>query len=57
VKEDEEMANDISKFRSLLDRMAGMEVKLSKGDKTNILLTPKGQWQPKWLFALLSKLL
>jgi hypothetical protein len=31
VKEDEEMANGISKFRSLLDRMARVGIKLNEG--------------------------
>jgi hypothetical protein len=24
---------------------------------TTVILTPKGQWQPKWLFTLLGRLL
>jgi hypothetical protein len=41
VKEDEEMANGISKFEPLLDRMVGVGVGLSEGYKTNAILTPK----------------
>jgi hypothetical protein len=47
VKEDEEMANGISKFRSLLDRMAKVGVKLSEGDKTNVFLSSLPHSWPK----------
>jgi hypothetical protein len=39
MKEDEKMANGISKFRSLLDKMAGVGIRFSEGDKTNFLLS------------------
>jgi hypothetical protein len=38
MKEDEEMANGISKFISMLDRMAKVEIKLSEEDKSNVFL-------------------
>jgi hypothetical protein len=46
VKLDEGIANGISKFRSLLDRMAGVGVRDSEGDKRNALLSGQPHsWQ------------